>query len=160
MTETTARPPGSDYWRIDRIEGALVERTVGRCHASPAQKAIGAELLDALNKAIPHGGRWAVGWTGVVHDTDENGLVILTIMRPTILCFLWIDPDGDVPFTVTVDDPIHTIALSGPTHWIGQCEDAWTEWNRHMRDVDVQPHQTIKFDQGERPRDPAQQPDI
>lgn len=130
----TGYPTG--YWLIRQRSNG--ETYVSHKGYAPnlAEQIVAGELVKALNKHLPEGGAWVVAWVG----------------WGTKCIALWLDPDGDIQFTVEIEEDATGIYEAGLDHWVEQCADAWRLWYVSMRAV-LDPSfedQTFKKAQGQR----------
>jgi len=130
-------------WAPDRNEPE--RRSFGHCAPSLAQMDFAIALGRALNLRANEGGSWLVAWT----DPDARGV-------PTRLAMGWVDPDGDMPFTLDTEEGVAVLAQAGPEALVAQAHQAGREDREHIAQCEIAPRQMIRQRRGERMRDPRQ----
>lgn len=145
--------------------GAILRQAIGEVRL-PSGVIIGADVffklsawqddyarrcVKFLNGDLGHDGAWAVMWLNPTID----GL-------PTEIRFAWQDDDGDVQFVVESDVTLVKLQQTDDPRTMhgNNAEAAYRQYRDFLQDVDVQENQKIKAAQGQRPRDPNDQPII
>lgn len=117
------------------------------------QRALMLDLVRGLNKEIGHDGRWVTGWVHPILFPEDVGLFILSAVdierefRRGIM--MWMDVDGDVQFTVEIDEPMREIRQIDVEHWIEQAEDGHILWRDMMGILGAGEGQRYKRAQGQ-----------
>lgn len=91
------------------------------------------DMAAALNQELAHDGAWVVLLTSPI--MEEGGLVVSAEREYGRFCFIWMDKDGDIQFTIENEEPLWVVLAQQKLHWMEQAEQAWQAWYFHMREV-------------------------
>lgn len=135
---------------IQKMDGRLLEhQQAGSPGMTHDQQMLAHDLLNHLNRDLHHDGAWAV--VGIAPNPLS---LVAALASPTadyrILCFLWLDAEGDVRFPLEFESSVADMAAKGIHYWLEQAENAWKTWKGLMIDVlDPKPGQQFARAQGE-----------
>jgi len=136
------------WWACLRLEGGQIITRMSKGNETPVtteQHAFASTMVSGLNYEIHHGGQWIVMFTnpGEVRYNDRGEIGARVYNR---WCFLWMDADGDIQFTIENDtDRVEAYMAVPVDGWLKDAEDAWLHWHRSMRQVlDPKQNQLIK----------------
>lgn len=144
------------------FDGAILRRAVGEVKLASGvivkadaffkltawQDDYARRCVKVLNGDLGHDGAWAVMWLNPTVD----GL-------PTEIRFAWQDDDGDIQFVVESQRTLVDLQqVDDATSHGNNCAEAYKTWRGWLKDVDVQPDQTIKAAQGQQQKDPNVRP--
>lgn len=85
-----------------------------------------------LNRELHHGGHWVTAWA------EEH------------IHMLWRDQDGDLQFTIEVDDPWMRVRLWPDTEFTDRAEVSMAQWKEHMRAAERKPDEVYRRALGEK----------
>ncbi len=106
----------------------------------------GSKIVEYLNHEINYDGAWILIW---IKPENNSSIILPDGVSYTEIRILWIDKDGDVQFTVEIDDDLSEMVKLGYHYWVEQCEDAHGHWRHQRKVLDLVDGQSFKHAQGE-----------
>ena len=116
-------------------DGSGVMRGSRTTTRKPAQDVLDRmmEVAELLNREHHEGGHWVIAWAGARFH------------------LLWRDGDGDLQFTVEVDEPWERVRGMPSTEISNRGVIGHAQWLEHMRAAERKPEETILRALGEKP---------
>ena len=138
------------YWTIIWTGGISEPRVMSNgVYPTLQQKEIARDLLRYLNKEVWLDGSWIISWVDGGHRQIPQRLVML-----------FKDKDGDVVFTVGVEESMTRLEKWDVRDYAANAEAAFLQYHEFLDRSGVKSEHMIKRAQGQQSVDPGAAPDL